>query len=66
VKIASDNSDIEVMVTRGVEGRPPDIWLRWLSDMGTAGPMLVRITIDEARELANLLLLKVNNAHESD
>jgi hypothetical protein len=50
VKIASDNSDIDVMVTRGVDGRPPDIWLRWLSV--EANPMIVRITIEEARAIA--------------
>ena len=65
MQIASDNSStVDVMVTRGVEGRPPDVWLRLLSER--TSPMLVRLTIDEARELANLLLFEANRARENN
>ena len=41
---------VEVRVTRGVEGRPPDIWLEVGADI--VRPTIVHLTIDEAFELA--------------
>lgn len=44
---------IDIHVTYGVEDRPPDIWLQVDSDL--IRRTIVRLTIDEARELARLL-----------
>jgi hypothetical protein len=61
MKIAHDDSDLNVIITRGVAGYAPDIWLRWLSAL----PMTVRLTIDEARELAQALLFAADQAREN-
>lgn len=50
MKLDMDDSTLDVEVTRGVEGHPPDIWLTW------ERRWLIRLTIDEARELAGLLI----------
>ncbi len=61
MKITSIDSDLNVIVSRGVAGYAPDIWLRW----GTAHPMTVRLSIDEARELAQALLLAADQVRET-
>ena len=63
MKIASNNSDLNVIITRGVAGYSPDIWLRWMA--GTAHPMTVRLSNDEARELAQALLFAADQAREN-
>jgi hypothetical protein len=59
MKIASANSDLNVILTRGVAGYSPDIWLRWLAGIA---PMTVRLTSEEACELAQALLFAENSA----
>jgi hypothetical protein len=60
MKISSDGTSIEVVVTRSVEGRQPqDIWLSW-------GRMRARITVDEARELADSLMFAQTVARQED
>jgi len=51
---------LDVHVTRGVEGRPPDIWLTVGADI--VRPVIVRLTIDEALLLGNRLLVAAAEA----
>lgn len=55
------DSDLNVIVSRGVAGYAPDIWLRW----GTVHPMTVRLSVDEARKLAQALLLAADQVREN-
>jgi hypothetical protein len=54
------NSDLNVIITHGVAGYSPDIWLRW----GTTHPITIKLSIDEARELAQALLAAADQARE--
>jgi hypothetical protein len=49
---------IDVIITRDVAGYWPDIWLR-------AHPVTIRLTNDEARELAQALLFAAEQAREN-
>jgi hypothetical protein len=53
----------DVIITRDVDGYWPDIWLRWMA--GTAHPTTIRLSNDEARELAQALLFAAEQAREN-
>jgi len=53
-----DNVTINVKVTRGIEGRQPDIWLQLGADL------IARLTTNEALELARILLTEVIHAED--
>ena len=55
---------IEVHVTRGIEGHAPDIWLTVSADI--ARPVIVRLSIAEAFELAFRLQVEAAEAVKFD
>lgn len=54
------SSKCEVHATRGVAGSPPDIWLTVGTDI--VRPVIVHLTIEEAFELANRILVEAAEA----
>lgn len=50
----------DVHTTRGVEGRPPDIWLTVCADV--ARPVIVNLTVAEAFNLAHRLIVEAAEA----
>jgi len=69
MKLDMDDSALDVEVTRGVEGRLPDIWLTWEPVRFVTfveERWIIRLTIDEARELAGLLIAAANTARQDD
>jgi hypothetical protein len=54
------SSKCEVHATRGVAGQPPDIWLTVETDI--VRPAIVRLTIEEAFELAHRILVEAAEA----
>jgi hypothetical protein len=63
MKIDCGNSDLNVIITRNEAGYSPEIWLCWRGEIALT--MTIRLTADEARELAQALLCAADQAQEN-